>query len=201
MRKEREIEYRCEECDKNLTDRPHVRIVLGCTSGWMIPPFIGGRAAAELAAKNPETHFCKPECFTLFFNRKLHAIRPDTARNARRARVSPAVQLVLEEARAERSRVPGQGHDGARADARWEEGERAVGPDTDMRLGARSGPIPGRGRHEEGRQPMDRAQQNRGLEGDREDVPTHILAARPSVSHWVVRPLIALGSAVKGVLP
>lgn len=201
MRVDRDIEYRCNQCNKNLTDRKHIRIFLGFTSGWMVPPFFGGKAAASICDRNPEYHFCKAECFTLYFNAKLHEINPDSTGNAGRTNGASHLRDVLEKTRAERPRVSGTTYMGTRDIARREEGERAVGDHQDMRMGTRGGSVSGRGRHGQEHQPMDSTQSHHGLGSGRTKVSTHQLEARSQVLQWMLWPFATARKALVTVLP
>lgn len=201
MRQDRGVEYRCDECRKNVTGRRHVRILLGFTSGWMLPPFHAGLPAISVCDRNPEYHFCAPECMTLFFNRKLYEIRPDTTRDVRGNDGASAVGKVLAKAGIERPRVPGQADVGARDTARRQEGKRDVGDREAVRVVARGGSVPGRGGHGEEHQQVDSFEQDRGLGGGGEEVPAHELAPRPTLSDWLVWPFAAARRGVRSVLP
>lgn len=201
MKRERRVEFRCEECNRNVTDRKHVRIFMGFTSGWMAPPFHGGKPVAGLADRNPETHFCKPECFASYFTRKLHEINPNTARSAAGANVAPVLEQVLEELAAARSPVPGQTDVGARDLARWEAGQRDVGDSQALRVGTRGGRVAGRRRDEQGDQQVDSARSDNGLGGGRVEVSTDVVEAGSPVLRHSVRPWAAVRRALISVLP
>lgn len=201
MRQERGIEYRCDECRRNITDKKHVRILLGFTSGWMVPPFDGGAPQASLCDRNPEHHFCKPECFTLYFNKKLHEIGTNTARDVRRVDVAPVSERLLETASFEGPRMPREDYDGARDDTRWKEGERVVVAGPFMRVGTFSGRVPGPGGDGEEHQPMDSAESYHGLGFSRREVPADVVEAGPQVPAVPVRGIRFISAMISSILP
>jgi len=201
MREDKEEQYRCDECRKNLTDKRHIRILLGFTSGWMAPPFFAGKPVAEICARNPEYHFCSAEHFTLFFNRKLNELEPNTARSPRRSHGAPAVWPVLEETGTSGPSVPGKIDVGTRALARGEEGQRDVGFSEVVRIRALAGPVHGHGDTRQGNQPVDSAESYRELGRSGKEVLAHLMATRPSLLERLVRPLAAVRRGIISVLP
>ena len=201
MKRERKTEYGCDECNKNITDKAHLRIFIGFTSGWMAPPFIGGKPVRDLCDRSTEFHFCKPECFTLFFNRKMHEIIPNTAGGARRARSTSKSGRMLAPASSEGSRLSRETDVGARNDIRREARERALGDYPAVRVFSFGRSIPRLRDIEQGGESMDRAQPNPGLGGLAPTFPAFRLAAKtpvPKPRFWSISFFV---DSIKSVLP
>jgi hypothetical protein len=186
MKYEREVIFKCDHCKKNITNKKHIRIFMGSTSGWMVPPFIGGQPSISLASRKPEFHFDIPECFAAFFVEKLHAIRTDTGRDAIKNSISSIGRKMLEEISSERSRMRGTNNLGACDSLQREASERSVGDRDVVRVGAF-----GRG-FGESDQRMDIIKSD--VKERRAKISTFRLGAKEVVSKffiWAVVPFIA----------
>lgn len=202
MKHEVGTEFRCDECRKNITGKKHIRILMSHTSGWMLPPFLGGKPMEAVCDRNPEYHFCRTECFTLFFSKKLNEICPNTTRDARKTHGTSDIRDVLEEVGSGRSRMRRETDVGARHPSRGEESERGLGVGSAVRVFAFSRPIPGRRDIEQEYQSLDRVIEDNGLGGSRIQVPSYHMEARSkisSISLWSI--ITSAKRGIRSVMP
>lgn len=176
MKYEREVMFRCDHCNKNITNKKHLRILLGSISGWMVPPFIGGKPEYSLADRKPEFHFDSPECFTTFFVEKLHAIRTDTRRNEVEDSISSISRKMLEEFGTPRPHLLGKNDLRACNSLQGKEGERDLGNRSSLLVES------SRGGDEERNKRVDSIKQND--EKRREKVSTFRLGAEKVLSKF-----------------
>lgn len=200
MKHESGTVYRCNNCERRLNNRRHIRILLGWTSGWMVPPFVAGMPVADLVDRNPEFHFCKPECMAAYFVNKLYAISPDTRKHEVRDRISPAVGPVFEALSAQGSRVSGADDLGACGLPQGGAGQRGVGDSAVVRVGAFSGSVSGRRRYGQEDQRMVGAQQDQELGGGQSEVPATAVATKAPMAHFIVRAAQATKKAALAVI-
>lgn len=142
MKYERKVMFKCDHCNKNITDKKHVRILMGSSSGWMIPPFIAGLPVVSLSERKPEYHFDIPECFAAYFVEKLYAIRTNTRRYEIKNTVASISGGMLEEISTERSRVQREDNMGTCDIVQGKEDKRDMGNSVPMlvvALGHRDG--------------------------------------------------------------
>ena len=59
--------FRCDNDNKILTNRKHIRIVLGYESGVMIPPYYLPIGIVD----KPVKHFCSAMCLTEYLTKKV----------------------------------------------------------------------------------------------------------------------------------
>lgn len=197
MKIDREIIYRCDECRREITNRKHLRLLIGFTSGLMVPPFIGGKPEISMIDRNPEFHYCKPACALISLEKKINEVY---TRSAQGGDLRPApTRLLLTEAGAEGSYLRRPHHMGARAHLRREADKRSVGDSGALREGAFSGSIPGYGDHGENDFRMDSDQSDEP--GGRREVPEIQLGATARLSEFFVRAITATKKAAYSVMP
>lgn len=177
MKKESNIVFRCDECSRSVTNRKHIRILMGWTSGWMIPPFTGGVPERSLSDR-PEKHFCRVECFASFYTKALY--EQDT-----RAVKVPTVEslladAVLAEAGIGRSSVSGEDYVGARSVVRRETSAGGVGDSVPVRMGALGRFLSGYWWTQQADKRVDSPQPN--VAGGRGEVPASGLEAAQKIS-------------------
>ena len=187
MKHEKEEEFRCDKCRANLTNKKHIRIFMGFTSGWMVAPYIGGKPVAGLCNRQCEFHFCRAQCFALFFSKRINEIRPDTRRHEERNSVRSALEVLLAEASVEGSRMPGTDYVGTRDHSCGTESERGVGDSADMRLRTLSGSVSGSRDIGQENQSVDRIQSHNGLGSSRVEVPKNVMAAAVQIPKVLIR--------------
>lgn len=115
--------YKCDHCRKNITNKRHVRIVLGFTSGWMVPPYFGGKPTVSMADRKPERHFCQPECVAAYFVETLYAIGTNTGGDEGKNCITSVGRKVLAAIGTARPRVQRKDNVGARHIVREQTGE------------------------------------------------------------------------------
>lgn len=174
MKYERKVTFKCDHCRKNVTNKRHIRILLGWTSGWMAPPFTGGIPVNSVADRRPEFHFCKPECMAAHFVTKFNELRTDTRKHKRSDRIAPVSREVLAESGTQRSPVRWEDYVGTRYPVQRKEGERSLGDRVPVLV------VSSRGRHGENDQRMDSNQSHE--EEGRIKVPSLQLGAEEKVS-------------------
>lgn len=190
MKTLRETIYRCDNCRRSVTNRRHARLLIGFTSGWMVPPFIGGLPLRSLAERNPEFHFCKPECAGEYITKKLHEIGTDTRLDAYKNRIAPISWDVLEALGLARSRMRREDNVGTRNNLQRSESERSVGDSVSVREGSLSGRFP---RPRDTRQENQRVDRHQSDDGSgRKEISTVQLGATPGISEWIVRTFEAI---------
>jgi len=156
----------------------------------MVPPFIGGKPSRSLAERNPEFHFCKPECAGEYITKKLHEIGTDTRIDAYKNRIAPISWEMLETLGLARPRMLRADNVGARHSLQREASERSMGDRSSLRDGSLSKAFSGLGDSRQESERMDRNESND--EKGRAKVPTVQLGTTPDISEWIIRTFQAI---------
>ena len=197
MKTERAIVYRCNHCKRSVQNKKHVRLVIGFTSGIMVPPFIGGMPEVPILDRRPVVHFCDAECAGAFITEKLYEIGANTRTNAKRNSRKPTRAQVLAQTRIARSHLRGKNNLGTRNTVQRKTSERDLGDSVSVRLRTfdriQSGES---GNHQQENQRVDSTQSNQEVVRSYEEIPKERLATKTSVLQFIVRKVKAIRQAV-----